>query len=307
MRHNAPKADVSPFRERKLLDPFPQCWDCLVGLVETATRLASNGDERMKQRAAAAAGKALDDSKGSDLSSPEVANRILREIKAVAGVDDPYRDFKAREMSMARRVFKLARKHAGSDMRSCLSLAVLGNSMDFFTTPEDALDEIVDQVRNGVSFYHDDVHRLENALADRPGLVLYLADNSGEIYFDLPLYEYLRDHAHKVVLVVKGGPALNDATRAELRAAGLLHRFESIADTGCEGAGIEWRRVSPEFMRLVQSAQLIISKGMANLETVNPHPLSTPVFFLFKVKCDPMKKYLDAPPGSYCALWRNGS
>ena len=297
---------ATPFREQKRLEPFPQCWDCLVGLVDTATTLASNGDSQMKQRAEAAAKKILDSSVGSDLSSPEVANLILREIKLVAGVYDPYRDFKAREMAMARRVFELARAQAGSDLRSLLSLAVLGNSLDFFTTPEEALEEIVDQVRNGISFHHDDVHRLESALKDRPGLVLYLTDNAGEIYFDLPLYDYIRLHAGKVVLVVKGGPALNDLTRGELKAAGLTDRFDEIADTGCDGAGIEWRQVSPEFLKLVESAQLIISKGMANMETINPHPLSTPVFFLFKVKCDPMKKYLEAPPRSFCALWRDG-
>jgi uncharacterized protein with ATP-grasp and redox domains len=79
---------------------------------------------------------------------------------------------------------------------------------------------------------------------------LYFTGNSGEIYFELPLYEYLKGHCRQIYLVVKGGPALNDLTRVELQSAKLENRFDIVADTGTDGAGIDWDNVSGKFQEL---------------------------------------------------------
>ena len=76
---------------------------------------------------------------------------------------------------------------------------------------------------------------------------MYLTDNSGEIYFDQPLYDMISQRADRVILTVKGGPGLNDLTRADLERAGLTGRFGRIADTGVAGAGIDWGRAPREF------------------------------------------------------------
>ena len=77
---------------------------------------------------------------------------------------------------------------------------------------------------------------LESFLSGNPDLVLYLTDNSGEIFFDLPLYEYIKGRTKRVVLIVKGGPALNDLTRKELQLAHLENRLDEVVDTGTDGA-----------------------------------------------------------------------
>jgi hypothetical protein len=135
---------------------------------------------------------------------------------------------------------------------------------------------------------------------------VYLADNAGEIYFDLPLYEYIRERAGRTVLVVKGGPSMDDLTRAELKSAKLEEKFDEVVDTGTDGVGIDWNRVSREFLELFEAADLVLVKGMANFENVYPRDPSPPVFLLLKLKCQPFQGYLKAPPGSYLALWRDG-
>ena len=65
--------------------------------------------------------------------------------------------------------------------------------------------------------------------------------------------------------------------------------------------------VSPEFLNLVASADLIFSKGMANFETLYPASISAPSFYLFKVKCEPIHNYIQAPVSSFMALWKDGS
>ena len=177
----------------------------------------------------------------------------------------------------------------------------------FLKNPEQALAEIPHRFNKGVSFYYDDLDQLEDYLSTIPQRILYFSDNAGEIYFDLPLYEYLKRHCRQIYLVVKGGPALNDLTRAELQTAGLENMFDRVADTGADGAGIDWGNVSDEFMELLASADLFISKGMANFETLYPQHLSSPGFFLFRVKCEPIENYIHAPANSFLALWKDGN
>ena len=283
---------------------IPQCIDCLLSLAKSATLMAAPDNTSLAEKTEAAARKILADAEINKTSSPQVANRILREIRRLSGVEDPFAEFKAREMAQARKIFSQLEAHAGKNLRSRVSLAILANSLDFFKNPEQALAEIPQQFLNKIAFYRDDLDQFEAFLQKKPGLVLYLTDNAGEIYFDLPLFEYIRSRCKQIMLVVKGGPSLNDLTRVELRSAGLEDIFGNVADTGTDGAGIDWENVSKDFLDLIASADLILSKGMANFETLYPRDVSAPVFFLFKVKCEPIQNYIQAPANSFMALWK---
>ena len=289
------------------LQPIPQCIDCLMSLARDVAAFADPGDtslvaeaERISQDALAAAAQ-------HQSNSPQVANRILREIRRITGIADPYKEFKAREMEHAREILSRLQSPIEKHLKSCARLAALGNSLDFFNNPAQALADIPQRFSNDTLFYRDDLARLEDLLKTQPQRILYLTDNAGEIYFDIPLYDYLKQHCRQIYLVVKGGPALNDLTRAELQSAKLDDRFDAVADTGTDGAGIDWDNVSDEFLEHVASADLIISKGMANFETLYPQDIAAPSFYLFKVKCEPIQNFIHAPVGSFMALWKAGT
>lgn len=290
----------------ELLQAFPQCADCLMGMAQQAADLAAGNDPDLRARAESAARDIIGHARDQNLTSPEAANQILRKIRHLSGVSDPFARFKADEMAGAERVFSMLKNYSKDDLRYLVSLAVLGNSLDFFKNAEQALSDIPDQVQKVIPFFHDDIAKLGGLLAREPRLILYLSDNAGEIYFDYPLYTYIRERAGRAVLVVKGGPSMNDLTRTELEASQLGDRFGEVVDTGTDGVGIEWDRVSEEFLSLVNEADLIISKGMANLESIYPKRLSCPVFFLFKAKCRPIQDYLHSPADSFWALWHDG-
>jgi uncharacterized protein with ATP-grasp and redox domains len=275
-----------------------------MGLARQTAAQARGDDSSFLLQIEAVAREILADAEQKGLTSPDVGNRILREVRIRSGVPDPYAKFKAREMAQARKILSQTKGTLSDDLRSCVNLAALGNSFDFFTNPEQTLSEIPNQIQKGAFFFHDDIDRLEGFLSAGPGLVLYLTDNAGEIYFDQPLYQYIQKRAGRTALVVKGGPSLNDLTRVELRADDLEEKFSEVADTGTDGVGIDWERVSKEFLDLVNQADLILAKGMGNFESMYPRDLACPVFFLFKVKCQPMQDYLEAPGESYWALWR---
>jgi uncharacterized protein with ATP-grasp and redox domains len=301
------KVENSPMAER--CGPggaMPGCLDCLHRLVGDAADMAAPNDSGLRARAVETAKKVLDAADLSRITSPELANLAMRALASVTGVADPYAEAKEREMAKARETFEAVRPLLGNDLESLLELAALGNSLDFFLPSEETLNRVRRQVE-GFSFFKNDAEKLGAFLAQRPEVVLYLTDNSGEIFFDLPLFEHVRGLAKRTIMVVKGGPGLNDLTRAELDKAGLTPRVGRIEDTGTDGAGVDWSSVSDEFLSLLGRADLVLAKGMANLETLSSRSLPCPVFFLFKVKCRPIQDFIGAPPESYMAMWRDRS
>jgi uncharacterized protein with ATP-grasp and redox domains len=291
----------------KQLQPIPQCIDCLTSLARDVAAMAAPANPEMTAKIERLSREIIADEAHNRSSSPQIANRILREIRRLTGMADPYAEFKTREMAQARKIFSQLNHHPAEKLRSRATLAVLGNSLDFFKNPTQALADIPHQFSNGITFYCDNLDQLEAFLANKPQRVLYLTDNSGEIYFDMPFYDYLKQYCRQLILVVKGGPSANDLTRAELQAAKLENRFDQVADTGTDGAGIDWDRVSDEFSDLVASADLVVSKGMANFETTYPKRIAPPSFYLFKVKCEPIQNYILAPVNSFMALWKPGN
>ena len=278
-----------------------------MSLAKSSTALAGADDSGLLKKAEAVTREILENARDNRLSSPQLAGQILREIKRLTGVSDPYKQFKAQEMALAREIFAQIKSNSFPDLRSCASLAILGNSLDFFKNPAEALAEIPTQLNTGVSYFYDNIDRLAAFIKKKPGRVLYFSDNAGEIFFDIRLYEYIKARAQNTILVVKGGPSINDLTRDEMQFADLGDYFSEVADTGSDGAGIDWDNASQEFSDLVASSDLIIAKGMANFEAIYPKNMAPPVFFLFKVKCDPIHRFIQAPLGSFIALWKEGS
>jgi len=130
---------------------------------------------------------------------------------------------------------------------------------------------------------------------DRANRVLYLCDNAGEIVFDRVLIEILRDKGKDVIAVVKGSPVINDATRDDAFAAGL-HECATVIDNGNDGIGTLLEDCSTQFLDEFRLADLIISKGQANYETL-AQAGDERIFFLFKVKCQVVAAFLKLEGG----------
>ncbi len=209
------------------------------------------------------------------ISSPEIANRILRSIRAMFGVEDPYASFKAQEMAHAREIISRIGPLEGLGLRPLVQLAALGNSLDFFTDPGEALAQVPETFLRGITFFRDDISaNWIDLLSVAPGLVLYLTDNSGEVFFDLPLYEHIAARVGRTVLVVKGGPALNDLTRSELNSQGLGDRIKDIADTGRTGRGLIGKTSRRGFCDCCPRPTLWSRKGWQISRPCTPGPLA---------------------------------
>jgi uncharacterized protein with ATP-grasp and redox domains len=126
--------------------------------------------------------------------------------------------------------------------------------------------------------------------------ILYLCDNAGELVFDRVLLETLRKMGKDVVAAVKGAPVLNDATLDDARDVGL-DECSTVIDNGNDGIGTLLELCSPRFMKEYQSADMIISKGQANFETLAQEK-DERIFFLFKVKCSVVAEFLKRENGA---------
>ena len=156
------------------------CYECLQKLAYQAAELAAN-NEPVKARAVGESLKILGDNFSLDSVSIVISAKIHDVIKKITQNPDPYRQMKDKEIAVARELSKQIKVEFES-FRSCLKFAALGNTIDFFRP----LDVIKEEMKRQVDFVIDDSEQFEAKLKDARR-VLYLADNAGEVFFDLPL------------------------------------------------------------------------------------------------------------------------
>jgi uncharacterized protein with ATP-grasp and redox domains len=272
------------------------CYECLQRLVYQAAELATD-DEPAKARAVGDGLKILGDDFSLDSVSIVVATKIHDAVKRITGNPDPYREVKDKEIALARELSQESKlKH--EDFTSCLRFAALGNNIDFFRP----IDVIEREMKGRVDFAIDDSERFESRLK-HAGRVLYLADNAGEVFFDLPLITWMRQWT-SVAYVVKASPVQDDVTLEDIRLAGLEAEFGEIITTGTATPGIDFSQASAEFKREFDSVNLIFAKGMGYYESLSELPAEGRVFYCFRAKCQPVADSLGVPLSSYVAMLR---
>lgn len=235
--------------------------------------------------------------KKTDMSKPPayITTFIHRAIRDRLGLD-PFKEIKHDYNAVAMGLYpELKEKVAASHdpLWTAARLAIAGNIIDFgIFTSVNIADSVDKALKETIAV--DDYASFREAVAEA-STVLYLLDNSGEIVFDRLLIEELLLMGKKVKAVVKGSPVLNDATMIDAHQTGLNSVCE-VVDNGSDAIGtiLDW--TSPEFQRHFQSADLIISKGQGNFETITGTKKKT--YFLFQAKCDVVSKYLGILSGS---------
>jgi hypothetical protein len=133
--------------------------------------------------------------------------------------------------------------------------------------------------------------------------VLYLADNVGEIYFDLPLVRKMRQLVD-VRYVVKPSPVQNDATVEDIKQAGLEGEFVVVITTGIASPGVILDWASDQFKQEFKEADLVFAKGMGHYESLSELPGQGKVFYCLMAKCRPVANSLGIPLNSYVAMLR---
>jgi uncharacterized protein with ATP-grasp and redox domains len=279
----------------------PDCYDCLQRLICQAADLATD-DASHKQSAIKEALKILDDEFSYSQVSIVIATKINKVVREMTHNPDPYRAMKEREMTIAKELYPELSLRAQrsnlykNDLRDYLKLAAAANVIDFFREP----GSIKKDIRKPVSFALDDSEQLETRLKEA-GKVLYLADNAGELYFDLPLVKWMRRFAN-VVYVVKPSPVQDDLTLEDVKRSGLEGEFGKVISTGIASPGVVFSLASAQFKREFESADLVFAKGMGHYEALSELTPEGKFFYCLKAKCKPVADSLGVPINSYAAM-----
>ncbi len=274
-----------------------ECYECLQRLIHQAATLATDNN-LLKQKAIEEALRILDNEFSYDQISIVIATEIHQVIREITHNPDPYRVMKGKEMAIARELYPEIRLQYKDDFDGCLKLATAANAIDFFREP----GIIRQDMTKPVIFAVDDSERFEAKLR-KASKVLYLADNAGEIYFDLPLVKKMRQFAD-VIYVVKPLPVQNDATLEDISHAGLESDFGKVITTGVASPGIILTLASPQFKHEFESADLIFAKGMGHYEALSELPSEGKFFYCLMAKCKPVADSLGVPMNSYVAMLR---
>jgi uncharacterized protein with ATP-grasp and redox domains len=269
------------------------CFPCFLKQAIIALRFGTN-DISLQE---AILKSTLEDIQKADTSKPPAFTTtfIHRKIRQMLGMD-PFKDIKSEYNQIALKLYpslKTTIENSPDRLWTSTRLAIAGNVIDFGIFTSVDIEGTIRKALNS-KIAVDDYDALKVAIASA-NEILYLTDNAGEIVFDRILIEILIQLGKKVKAVVKGSPVINDSTMEDAKEAGLTKICE-VMDNGSEAVGtiLDW--TSSAFQKVFKDAQLIISKGQGNFETL----IGTEkrLFFLFQSKCDVVSKELGLLTGS---------
>lgn len=272
-----------------------QCMQCFLERnMELAWKL---GDENQATQLMKALCKLFTEAPAG-VSAPWYAPETAKLLHEIYGLDlDRFKEEK--EESNA---FVLARmdairqsvQTASDPVYAALQHAILGNYIDFSALRGEVSFEDLDRMLQSAHQMELDKETYIRFCQDlkKGKKLLYITDNAGEIGFDRICAEELhRQFPHlQITFLVRGGPANNDAMRTDAQQMGITF---PVIDNGNSIPGTQLDQLSQEAKLAMDEADVIISKGQGNVETL--WGCGYNIYYAFLVKCPRFIKLFDKP------------
>lgn len=175
-----------------------------------------------------------------------------------------------------------------------LQFSILGNYLDFSALRDqvsfEKLDEMIEDALNmelDMQVYGRLCRDMEQGKT-----LLYITDNAGEIGFDRIFAQQIqKKYPHlQITFMVRGQVAQNDATREDAAIMGVEF---PIIDNGNAVAGTELTLLSEEAKHALETADVIIAKGLGNIETM--YGCGYNVYYAFLIKCVRFIEFFNKP------------
>lgn len=189
----------------------------------------------------------------------------------------------------------LQAENSGDPLKQALKLTMASNFIDFARKSD--LDE------SAVSYVLETAERAEpdkkaysafkEKLSSARSLCV-LHDNCGEIVLDKILIRIIKKLYPRVEIfsVVRGQPIINDATCADAEYIGL-NKYAEIIPNGSNVPGTYLKEISERAMHALKTSDIILSKGLGNLETLYGEGFGA--FYSFTCKCEHIAKRFSMP------------
>lgn len=275
---------------------YYDCIPCFVRQTLEFARLITNDEsvhEELLKNTLAMASE-LDLSK----TPPEIASDFYAHIKAKTGAVDPYKELKNQFNDFALKHEKMLREQvqkSDDPIASAILISMAGNIIDLGVGLHVSEEVIQENIKNAL-MHELPAQTLDKFKADieKANTILYLGDNTGEIVFDKLLVDQLPKE--KIIFAVRGEPVINDATMEDAVQVGMTNLVKVI-DNGSNAPGTVIDRCSREFVEVFENADVIISKGQGNYETLSE--IDRNIYFVLKAKCPVIAKYIGGNVGDF--------
>jgi damage-control phosphatase, subfamily I len=284
------------------METYLECIPCFYQQVLNAATMAG-ADEKTKRRVMDELSKIIPDIP-MDVSPTETGTQLYRLVRKVTGNNDPFKKAKEKSNELAMKhypKFKKRVENSSDRLLAAVELAIAGNIIDHGITTSLDIQKETDKI---FSEEKETIKKEDKRVFDYPSFkkavskaanILYLADNAGESVFDRILIEELRQHGVKeITYAVKSEPIINDVLAEDAVFCGI-DKIAKIVESGCASPGTVLKFCTPAFLKMFHGAEMIISKGQGNFEALSDE--KGPIFFLFKVKCEVLARYVKGKLG----------
>jgi uncharacterized protein with ATP-grasp and redox domains len=220
-------------------------------------------------------------------SPPELSREVHGIIRKITRSKDPYEKVKEKSNKMARKDYLYLKKvvnESDDPLLMAIKLSIVGNVIDFGTTNRFNVNDMIDNAIN--KDFDASSYLYFKRILEKSVTILYLADNSGEIFFDKILLEELVKKQKKITYVVKANPIINDALIEDAKYAGIdqiATIVEGDSEQKLSSPGMLLSFASENFMKIFKSSDIVLSKGQGNYEGLSN--VDREVFFMLVVKC----------------------
>jgi len=217
---------------------------------------------------------------------PEIASYVYEKMAEIANKTDLYDEVKALSTQKALSFVPSLKQKLANTKEPLLvatKIAVAGNVIDLAAAVAFDLEEELEKIFEREFAWNDfDLFKSE---LERAQSVVVLGDNVGEHIFDYMFIEKLKElYPHKrYSYFIRGNPIINDVTMKEAKEAGFAELCE-LVDSGVNTPGFAYARANQNAKDIFDAADLVISKGMGNYESLTPSHKKN-ICFLLKVKC----------------------
>ena len=217
------------------------------------------------------------------LTSEEIWGSIFEMVTLYTGNLNPYRydKLKARQTALA-----LLPEFWNNDWLRRLKLVVTGNIVDYNS------ERVMKRLKANPGYFSEvlraaveapfaiDCYEIfrEKVIDATPQEILWMADNDGEVIFDIAFIQDLVECGHRITVVGKAENASNDVSLADLHEIVDYPQFRELRSaigkgavrlmsSGAKTIGTNLYHGTPEFFNALLEADFVISKGQGNFFT----------------------------------------
>ena len=274
----------------------PECMTCV--LKKSINRYPDSASDSEKieymQRVLSVLGNA------SKTTAMPVISRDIDNIRyELFGQKDEYGEIKKHFNAMMLDQIEVFRKNieeAEDPLFFSMQLSLIGNYIDFAAldhVDENTLKDMLLMAKEK-EMDRDTYERLKEDMR-KGGKLVFITDNCGEIVLDrLMIEEIVKQYPDcSVSVIVRGKEAVNDATMEDAVQVGL-DRIVPVYGNGSDVAATWIAELNEQALEILEQADIVLSKGQANFETLRHCGLNA--YYLFLCKCTRFENQFRVPP-----------